>query len=47
MDGEIGIIESIYQAFSKTITYLFLYEKSKNACLPAGRAADSMTPTLM
>ena len=26
-DGEIGIIESIYQAFSKTITYLFLYEK--------------------
>mgnify|MGYP001588852316 FL=1 len=38
MDGEIGIIESIYQAFSKTITYLFLYEKSKNACLPAGRA---------
>jgi len=38
-DGEIGIIESIYQAFSKTITYLFLYEKSKKACLPAGRAA--------
>lgn len=27
LDGEIGIIESIYQAFSKTITYLFLYEK--------------------
>lgn len=27
MDGEIGIIESVYQAFSKTITYLFLYEK--------------------
>lgn len=26
-DGPIGIIESIYQAFSKTITYLFLYEK--------------------
>lgn len=26
-DGEIGIIEGIYQAFSKTITYLFLYEK--------------------
>lgn len=26
-DGTIGIIESIYQAFSKTITYLFLYEK--------------------
>ncbi len=27
LDGKIGIIESIYQAFSKTITYLFLYEK--------------------
>lgn len=27
LDGPIGIIESIYQAFSKTITYLFLYEK--------------------
>lgn len=27
LDGEIGIIEGIYQAFSKTITYLFLYEK--------------------
>ncbi len=27
LDGEIGIIESFYQAFSKTITYLFLYEK--------------------
>lgn len=26
-DGPAGIIESIYQAFSKTITYLFLYEK--------------------
>lgn len=26
-DGIVGIIESIYQAFSKTITYLFLYEK--------------------
>lgn len=26
-DGKIGIIESIYQAYSKTITYLFLYEK--------------------
>lgn len=26
-DGPFGIIESIYQAFSKTITYLFLYEK--------------------
>ncbi len=30
-DGEIGIIESIYQAFSKTITYLFLYEKNKKS----------------
>lgn len=29
LDGTTGIIESIYQAFSKTITYLFLYEKSK------------------
>jgi glycosyltransferase involved in cell wall biosynthesis len=28
-DGDIGIIESIYQAFSKTVTYLFLYEKKK------------------
>ncbi len=27
LDGTIGIIESIYQAFSKTITYLYLYEK--------------------
>lgn len=27
LDGSIGIIESIYQAFSKTITYLYLYEK--------------------
>ena len=29
-DGAIGIIESIYQAYSKTITYLYLYEKKKN-----------------
>lgn len=29
MDGPIGIIEAIYQAFSKTITYLYLYEKKK------------------
>jgi len=29
MDGTYGVIESIYQAFSKTITYLFLYEKSR------------------
>ncbi|MGB9883161.1 MAG: glycosyltransferase [Microgenomates group bacterium] len=28
LDGTIGVIESIYQAFSKTITYLFLYEKT-------------------
>lgn len=27
-DGMPGIIESVYQAYSKTITYLFLYEKS-------------------
>jgi glycosyltransferase involved in cell wall biosynthesis len=27
LDGIIGIIESIYQAYSKTITYLLLYEK--------------------
>jgi len=27
LDGTIGIIESIYQAYSKTITYLLLYEK--------------------
>ncbi len=33
LDGEIGIIESIYQAFSKTITYLFLYEKKKHSAL--------------
>ncbi len=31
LDGEIGIIESIYQAFSKTITYLYLYEKNQLA----------------
>lgn len=27
MDGPVGIIESIYQAYSKTITYIYLYEK--------------------
>ncbi len=27
MDGSYGIIESFYQAYSKTITYLMLYEK--------------------
>ena len=31
LDGSIGIIESIYQAFSKTITYLFLYEKNNES----------------
>jgi len=36
MDGRIGIMESVYQAYSKTITYLYLYEKT---CLPAGRIA--------
>ena len=30
LDGTVGIIESIYQAYSKTITYLFLYEKQHN-----------------
>lgn len=29
MDGGAGIIEAIYQAYSKTITYLYLYEKSR------------------
>lgn len=33
LDGEIGIIESIYQAFSKTITYLYLYENKKSGSL--------------
>lgn len=33
LDGNIGIIESIYQAYSKTITYIFLYEKEKNSSL--------------
>lgn len=32
-DGVYGIIESIYQAYSKTITYLMLYEKKKNTHL--------------
>jgi glycosyltransferase involved in cell wall biosynthesis len=32
-DGHIGIIESIYQAFSKTITYLYLYEKKNRRTL--------------
>ena len=29
LDGGVGIIEAVYQAFSKTITYLFLYEKKR------------------
>ncbi len=33
LDGTIGIIESIYQAFSKTITYLYLYEKKISSSL--------------
>lgn len=33
LDGEVGIIESIYQAFSKTITYIFLYEKQNRSPL--------------
>lgn len=33
LDGPIGIIESIYQAFSKTITYLYLYEKKNSSTL--------------
>lgn len=32
-DGKIGILEAIYQAYSKTITYLFLYEKKKSRSL--------------
>lgn len=31
LDGIIGIIECVYQAFSKTITYLFLYEKKEKS----------------
>jgi glycosyltransferase involved in cell wall biosynthesis len=30
LDGNVGIIEAVYQAFSKTITYLYLYEKKKS-----------------
>ena len=32
-DGKIGIIESVYQAFSKTVTYLYLYEKKTSGSL--------------
>lgn len=31
LDGAVGIIESIYQAFSRTITWIFLYEKKKKS----------------
>lgn len=41
LDGEIGIIESIYQAFSKTITYIYLYEKSSLA--QASRSLRSLS----
>jgi glycosyltransferase involved in cell wall biosynthesis len=37
-DGTIGIIESIYQAFSKTITYLYLYEKYQRKETSEGRS---------
>lgn len=30
LDGQMGTIAAIYQAYSKTITYLMLYEKEKN-----------------
>lgn len=33
LDGKIGIIEAVYQAFSKTITYLYLYEKKNSRTL--------------
>lgn len=29
LDGNVGIIEAVYQAYSKTITYIYLYEKSR------------------
>lgn len=32
-DGSIGVIESMYQAFSKTITWLYVYEKKKSRSL--------------
>lgn len=31
LDGSFGVISAIYQAFSKTITYLFLYEKNRHS----------------
>ncbi len=30
LDGMMGVIESLYQAYSKTITYLYLYENSRS-----------------
>ena len=33
LDGTIGVIESIYQAYSKTITYLYVYEKKKSSSI--------------
>ncbi len=33
LDGAVGIIEAVYQAYSKTITYLYLYEKKKSGAL--------------
>ncbi|MCL4374677.1 glycosyltransferase family 2 protein [Patescibacteria group bacterium] len=33
LDGSIGVLESVYQAFSKTFTYLFLYEKTNRRTL--------------
>lgn len=38
LDGTVGIIESIYQAFSKTITHLLLYEKQKKPSESEGRS---------
>ncbi|NTU72667.1 glycosyltransferase family 2 protein [Candidatus Roizmanbacteria bacterium] len=32
-DGTVGIMESIYQAYSKTITYLYLYEKQTSSSI--------------
>ncbi|OGK13244.1 hypothetical protein A2861_00180 [Candidatus Roizmanbacteria bacterium RIFCSPHIGHO2_01_FULL_38_15] len=33
LDGPLGVIESFYQAYSKTITYLYLYEKKNSRSL--------------
>ena len=33
LDGASGVIESIYQAYSKTVTYLMLYEKNQRKSL--------------